>query len=1364
MKISKFRLIDDEEADDFKTLLKQFNDTSSDYPANKGIHILFDEMAAAYANKVAVRQEDSREITYGDLKKDAGKVAGFLISKGIQPEDTIGLLMDPSVNTIIALLGILKAGAAYVPVSTDYPFDRKKFILNDTAAKIVISERKYITTLNRLQWECPSFNSYICMDSENVYEEEESQNELMKKELWDYVGEEADDDIAGGGWINSYTGEKLSREVMDEYGDNILHKLKPLLKKQHRVLEIGCSSGISMFRLAPLVDYYAGVDLSDEILKKTEEQRKQKGLGNVKLTCCPAHNVDTLNESNFDVIILNSVVQCFNGHNYLMDVITKAIKLLNSTGFIFLGDIMDVDMKEQMLESLCTFKRTHAGKGYTTKVDWVNELFLSRSFFNDLRYRFPVITDITFTDKIGQTESELSAFRFDVLLKIDKENGGVPLPNRTKHQYGTTDLALVTDTDINIFTGPGQLAYIMFTSGTSGNPKGVLVEHGSVVRLVRNTNYISITPDEICLHAAPLSFDASTFEIWGALLNGAGLCTVRKETLLDFALFENTLKTGGVTVGWFTSTLFNNLVDLAPGLFKYYRKLIIGGDVLSPEHVTKVLERYPSLTLINGYGPTENTTFSTCYNITKETRFPVPIGKPVSNSRCYILKENNPEHAVPVGIVGELYVAGDGIARGYLNNPVLTAEKFIDGAVFNEKRLYRTGDRAKWLPDGNIEFIGRVDEQVKIRGFRVEIQEVENKLLKIPGVKAGAVTVRGEGADKQLIAYIVTEGIATEKYFRYELAIVLPDYMIPAYFVFIDHLPLNENGKTDKKALPLPAALMQATGRGEQPRNETEKKLWEIWAAILNNRALGIYDNFFEVGGHSLKATQVISKVWEELAVKISIRDMFTSPSIAGMSELVGQRTGIRMARIERIAEQPLYDLSHTQRRLWVMSRYDKEQIVYNIPGIFALHGVKSEIFDRVFGTMIERYEILRTVFVSTDADGEPRQKILSPAECNFRVTHIDLREMPDKDREVQRLAREESATPFDLETGPLLRIKLLQLDEEHFVFLYTLHHIIADGWSMRVLVNDIVSLYEAYSHGLKNPLPELPIQYKDYTVWLKRELEGERIQEHRRFWLSYLQPPLPVLQLPADFARQKVMTFNGDVIGIALDESLSGQIRAFCKEHQVTLYMLFLAISKVTLSKYASQNDVVVGSPVNGRIHKDLENQIGFFVNMLVIRSHVNAEDSFTFFLSQIKKNVLDVFEHQVYPFDMILDDLDIPRDMSRNPLFDVEVTTSVNDTWETVNGSDRQHAVTDMEADLNIGTKFDVMLQLVDTGGAMQLSVRYNADLFRKRSMVLLKERLLKITREVLNQPDTKIEALDYTVVTGEEKEPAISIGFNF
>lgn len=1359
MKISKFRLVD-EDAGGFAALLEKFNDTATAYPAGKGIPVLFDEMAAAYGNKIAVREENGMELTYAELQLKSEKVAGFLIREGVQPEDVVGLLAEPSVNTIVALLGILKAGAAYVPLSTDYPFDRKKFILNDTGARVVISEKKYIGALNRLQWECPQFRSYICMDSDSVHDAREDQNELMKKELWDYVGEEADDDIAGGGWVNSYTGEKLSREVMDQYGDNILHKLKPLLKKEHRVLEIGCSSGISMFRLAPLVGYYAGTDLSDEILKKTEAERKRRGLENVSLTCCPAHDVDTLKDSGFDVVILNSVVQCFNGYNYLTDVIAKAIDLLDAEGLIFIGDIMDMDRKEALLESLQLFKQANAGKGYTTKLDWSNELFLSRAYLNDLRHRFPVIAEITFTDKIGTAESELTGYRFDALLRIDKKNKADKLPPRTRFQYGTAELAAMPQSRAAVFTGPQQLAYVMFTSGTTGNPKGVLVEHKSVVRLVRDTNYIHITPEDVLLHAAPLSFDASTFEIWGALLNGATLCTVKKETLLDFPVFENVLKENGVTTGWFTSALFNNLVDLAPGLFGNYRTLIIGGDVLSPEHVMKVLDSYPSLTLINGYGPTENTTFSTCYRIQRDTLLPVPIGQPVANSRCYILKENNATHLMPVGIVGELYVAGDGLARGYLNDPVLTAEKFIISPALNGQRLYRTGDRAKWLPDGNIQFVGRIDEQVKIRGFRVEVQEIETRLLKIPGVKAAAVTVIGEGGGKQLAAYLVTEGIAGEKYFRQELAAVLPEYMIPAYFELIDQLPLNENGKTNKKALPLPAALMQAAGKGEQPRNETERKLLEIWTGILNNKSIGIYDNFFDVGGHSLKATQVISKVWEELAVKITIRDMFTNPTIAGMGELVLQRGNVKMTRIEKAAEQSAYDLSHTQRRLWVMSRYDKEQIVYNIPGIFALNGVKKEIFDRVFERMIKRYEILRTIFIAGEEDGEPKQQILSPDACNFRVEHIDLRKNQDKDAVMRKLAQEEASTPFDLETGPLLRIKLLQLNEEEFVFLYTLHHIISDGWSMRVLVRDIVSLYEAYARGLPDPLPELPIQYKDYAVWQKKELEGDRIQEHKRFWLNYLKPPLPLLQLPADFARQKMMTFKGEMIETGLEEALSARIRSFCKEQQVTLYMLFLALSKVTLAKYAAQTEIVVGSPVNGRIHQDLENQIGFFVNMLVLRSHVNPSDSFAAFLAHTKRNVLEVFEHQVYPFDMLLSDLDIPRDMSRNPLFDVEVTTNIND----VPADDRETVVAGIEADLNIGTKFDVMLQLIDTGRNMQLGIRYNADLFRKRSMVLLKERLLWVIGEVLNSPDKKIEDLNYPIITGEEQHPAISIGFNF
>lgn len=1369
MKISKFQLLD-QEADELFQILKQFNQTETDYPREQTIHALFDEVAAAQPEKIAVVSENQEEISYGALKQQSDQLARFLTQQGVKAEDPITVLLEPSVSMLVALLGILKAGGAYVALSMDFPFERLKFIVNDTRSRLLISEKKFIKTLNSLQWECPELQQFICLDSEQPREEEERLNELMKKELWDYVGEEANDDISGGGWVNSYTGENLSRAVMDEYGDNILKKLAPLLKKDFRVLEIGCSSGISMFRLAPLVAEYYGTDLSDEILKKTEAERKRLGLDHVHLFALPAHEIHQLEARDFDVIIINSVLQCFNGHNYLRSVLAKALQLLNNQGIIFIGDVMDQDRKEELVSSLLLFKKENLGKGYTTKVDWSNELFLSRRFLDDLRHDFPAIVAVEHSEKIAVHRSELSDFRFDSVLTVRKTSAesGLAAGPRHKYQWGTDDLAKTAGANLPASVGARSLAYITFTSGTSGNPKGVLIEHRSVVRLVKQTNYIAIQPEDTIVQTAPLSFDASTFEIWGALLNGATLYTLQKDTLLDFEAFEKVLKEQKVTIGWFTSPLFNQLVELAPQLFRHYKTLLVGGDVVSPNHVRKAQLVNPALVIINGYGPTENTTFSTCYRIEGEVGAMIPIGKPVSNSRCYIVKENNPDQVVPVGIVGELCVAGDGLARGYLNDSVLTDAKFFPHSKLAEPRLYRTGDRAKWLPDGNIAFMGRVDEQVKIRGYRIEIKEIESKLAELPGVKEAAVVIHEDPlGDKQLAAYLAVQEAVTVEDLKASLTLSLPSYMIPTHFVLLEQLPLNDNGKVDKKYLP---ALIQNKAEEEwcAPRNPTEEKLAAIWKTILGLNQISIHDNFFQIGGHSLKATQVISSVLEKLKVKISIREMFTYPTIAGMSELISRLESSQLVRIEPIANQPYYEMSQAQKRVWIMSQFDKNQIAYNMPGLYALTGINKETFDRTLQTVVERYEVLRTTF--NTVSGEPKQVVHQPGEYGFAVVHLDLRGEENRKERLTQLAQAEAMAPFDLEKGPLFRATLVQLEEQEFVFLYTLHHIISDGWSMKVLVNDVIALYEAYSQGLKNPLSPLRIQYKDYSAWQDQELSGKELEGHRNFWLHYLSEPLPALELPTDFPRPKLRSFKGELLEFALAEDLSKGIHELCKKNEATLFMTFVAAVQVALHKYANQTDIRIGTPVSGRIHKDLENQIGFFVNLVVVRSQIDPEQTFSDYLLLTKQNVLQAFEHQVYPFDALVKDLGISKDASRSPLFEVEVTTDVVDafvpsTTQPASQMQDEVMVEEVEMELNIGSKFDLTLKLIERVPQMKLQITYNSDLFRRRSILLLKERLVVLLEDILENPGKKLADLNFKTQHEQPKELIkIDPEFNF
>ena len=889
MKLKDFSLLDSkQDKDSLLALIRGFNDNQTDYPRDKTVHAQFSAQAATNPDQVSIIHGET-PYTYRALDRASNRLARFLIDKGVKPEAFVAVILEHTFEMAAALLGILKAGAAYVPIDDDAPFERIKYVLKDTRARVLISEKRHIRVLNKVQWECPDLEVVFCSDSSDIHAESEGIGEMMKAEVWDHVGRRTFDDISGGGWTSSYTGEWLSRQVMDEYGDNILAKLSPYLDRESRVLEIGCASGISMFRLAPKVGFYYGTDLSGEILSWTEREVKRKGLENIRLQHLPADEIDRLPQKDFDFVIINSVIQCFSGHNYLRGVLKKSIDLMKDHGFIFLGNLWDQEKKDEFVESLVAFRKKHAGQGYRTKVDRFEELFVSRKFLEDLRHDYPEIASIEYSEMLGASESELSRYGYDALLRIDKSGTGAPTSDRRKkYQLDRRALDDYSDAAVPELSAPRGLAYVIYTSGTSGQPKGVMVEHRSISRLVLNTNHFGLDTTDRCLQTASLAFDASTFEIWGMLLNGGTTCRpAMGREILDAGEIKRLIDKHRITTLWLTASLFNQHVDSDIGIFSGLKYLFTGAEKLSTYHVNKVREAYPGLVIINGYGPTENTTFTTCHRIEKIYNGDIPIGRPVANTQVLIL-ENNGE-LVPIGVPGEICTGGDGLARGYLNNPALTAQKFVAHPFETGQRLYRTGDLGRWQADGTIEYLGRIDDQVKIRGYRVEPAEIETRILQNEKVKEALVLAKDFGGNSlELLAYVTGHEQLDVDQLREQLKNSLPDYMIPSYFIQLDKLPLAANGKVDRKALPDPQEANQASGRVHQaPRTETEKQLALIWEEVLGHKGIGITDNFFDSGGHSLKVTKVISLIEKKLGVAVPLTVIFKAATIQELADYI---------------------------------------------------------------------------------------------------------------------------------------------------------------------------------------------------------------------------------------------------------------------------------------------------------------------------------------------------------------------------------------------------------------------------------------------------------------------------------------------
>ncbi len=885
------------------------------------------------------------------------------------------------------------------------------------------------------------------------------------------------------------------------------------------------------------------------------------------------------------------------------------------------------------------------------------------------------------------------------------------------------------------------LAYVIYTSGSTGQPKGVAVPHRGVVRLVQESNYVKLDEEQVVLQMAPVSFDASTFEIWGALLNGARLVMMQagQPSLEEIAA---TMREHGVSTMWLTAGLFQVMAAEQLESLREVKQLLAGGDVLGVRAVQAVLEGTGDRVLINGYGPTENTTFSCCHvmHVGEEVRVTVPIGKPITNSTAYVLDEQL--RPVPVGVRGELYLGGDGLARGYIGSSALTAQRFIPNPFSTEAgtRLYRTGDVVRWNAEGVLEFIGRADHQVKVRGYRIELGEVEEALAGYEGISESVVIVRTEGdSDKRLVGYVVaaTEAELEVSELRAYLETKLPEYMIPSVFVELTELPLTANGKVDRKALA--AAELELSGKREYeaPRTDVERMLAGIWAGVLGVERVGIHDNFFELGGHSLLATQVISRVRETFALELPLRSLFEAPQLSDFANAVEQamREELRVEAppLVPVGRERVLPLSFAQQRLWFLDQLEPFSSAYHISAAVRLSGtLKLEALERSFAEITRRHEALRTVFKMRG--GNAVQEILPAGKLRLEVVDLGQYAEEEQKQEVYRRATAEAAEPFDLNRGPLLRVKVLRLSESEHVLLLTMHHIISDGWSMAVLMQELVALYDVYSRGESSSLPELPIQYADYAVWQREWLQGEVLAEQRDYWLQQLRGAPAVLELPSDRARPKVQSYRGATAVFALSEELSERLKQVSREQGATLFITLLAAFQTLMSRYSGTDDVVVGSPIANRNRSEIEGLIGFFVNTLVLRARVKPDESFTELVTEVREVCLGAYAHQDVPFEQLVEELQPERSLSYQPLCQVLFALQ-NAPQEKREVAGLSFAPVEFESR---SCRCDLTVSMSEVNGRLQALVEYSTDLFEAATISRMMGHFTNLLESIVTDPE--------------------------
>jgi amino acid adenylation domain-containing protein len=911
--------------------------------------------------------------------------------------------------------------------------------------------------------------------------------------------------------------------------------------------------------------------------------------------------------------------------------------------------------------------------------------------------------------------------------------------------------------------GGGHLAYVMYTSGSTGRPKGVEVPHRAVVRLVKGTGYARFGRWEVFLQLAPASFDAATFEIWGALLNGARLAVFpgHAATLEELAA---AISRHGVTTLWLTAGLFHQMVEGRLQGLRGVSQLLTGGDVVAPEHVRRALAGLPGCTLIDGYGPTENTTFTSCHPMRDpaEVETPVSIGSPVANTRVLILDRGF--RPVAAGIPGEMFAAGDGLARGYRNRPDLTAERFVPNPFPSSpeggERLYRTGDLARWRPGGRIEFLGRVDRQVKIRGFRVEPAEIEAVLALHSEVKEAAVVVREDlPGGRGLVGYVAPALPADLRDF---LRALLPEPMVPAFLASLPELPLTPNGKVDRRALARRAPVPGRISAPERaaPRAPLEEKLAGIWSEVLGLGEVGVHDNFFELGGHSLLAVQVLSRIGESLGIDLPLSALFEAPTVAGLARRMRgaapprkQESRPSPASPEGLRSEPL---SFAQQRLWLTDLLTPGSALYNVTLAVRLAGSLAEgPLLRSLAEIVRRHEPLRTVFPREE--GEPVQVVLPPpGPSGLAVSQIDLSGLPDEEREgaCREAIRREAGRPFDLARGPVARFLLLWLGSREHVLLVNVHHIAADGWSMSVLFQELAALYRAFLAGRPSPLPEPPLRYADFARWQRRELEGEALQRQLAWWRRELSG-VPALELPTDRPRPALLGHRGASRPFAPPADLVARLRALAPAEGITLFVALLGGFTALLARLSGQSDFALGVPSAGRDRLETEGLIGFFVNTLPLRFQLEEDPPFLTLLRRVRDWVVAAQANQDVPFDRLVEELQVERDPSRTPLFQVMFAfLSVPPMTVRLPGLDVE--LLDVGSEI---AKFDLTLILHEREGVLSGGMDYRTSLFDAATIERFLGHLAVLLDGAVDDPGRRVSELP--LMTAAERFHLLSEG---
>jgi amino acid adenylation domain-containing protein len=906
-----------------------------------------------------------------------------------------------------------------------------------------------------------------------------------------------------------------------------------------------------------------------------------------------------------------------------------------------------------------------------------------------------------------------------------------------------------------------NLAYVIFTSGSTGKPKGVAVAHRQLLNYVTSVcERLALPPGGSFATVSTFSADLGNTMIFPALCLGGSLHVISQERASDPEALADYFSRHPIDCLKIVPSHMAALLGANdPARVLPRRRLVFGGEASRWELIERVEALASGCRVMNHYGPTETTVGVLTYPVERgrgaRAVDNVPLGSPIANTRVYVLDASL--QPAPVNVPGELYIGGGGVARGYLGRPALTAEKFIPDPFSAEPgaRLYRTGDLARWMPEGVVEFLGRVDDQVKFHGFRVELGEIKGALNQHPQIRDSVVVMRKDTRGNDLlVAYYVSRqeiDVAALRSFLLESVI---EETLPNVYVHLKKLPLTLNGKVNYAALPSveEARQLQLKRNYAAPRNATEELLAGIWCEVLGVERVGIQDNFFELGGHSLLATQVISRVRESFEIELPLRALFETPSVEGIAVSVEAALKdddrLLSSPVRPVARTGSLPLSFAQQRLWFVNQLEPESAAYNVIGAMRLRGTLNvAALERCVNEITRRHEVLRTSF--DDAEGVPTLVVAPELKLPLPVTDISHLPAAERETEARRLSNAEAQRPFDLSVSPLFRIKLLRLADEEHVLLYSMHHIVSDAWSLGVLVREVASLYEAYSHDMPSPLAPLSVQYADYAVWQREWLQGDVLEAHLSYWRRKLGGNLPALQLPADRPRPTVQSFRGGVHTFTLAPELVRSVKELSRGASATPFMTLLASFLAYLHKETGQEDLVVGTDIAGRTRSEVEPLIGFFINQLALRTDVSGDPSFGELLRRVREVTLGAYAHQDLPFEKVVGAVRPERSLSRTPLFQVLFVVQ-NAPFSSLRLSDLTLSPVELD---NQSSKFDLSFFITEAEGGVFVTCRYSTDLFEAATIERLTRRWQTLLAHALAEPDARLSQFD--TLTAAEKE---------